>query len=334
MIMTHMLVTGGCGFIGRHLVRRLLAEGRHVTVLDDFSTGLPNLLPDHPGLSLVQGCATDGAAVRAAARDARVIFHLASVVGQINVCRAPDWTVRVSTESVRQLNLWAPDALLVLFSSSAVYGLTSDGFCSEDDPPDEPGILAYDGGSEGYAFGKFRSEQIGAERAPGTLLAVRPFNVVGPGQRGTYGMVVPRFVRSALAGEPVTLYGDGEQTRSFGGVETFVDHLLRLVETWGAGGRDITTFNIGNRTETTINALVDTVERVLNLRVDRRYVPYSHVYPGKSDVRRRRPLLERIEALLGPLRWPVLGDTIARVAASLDADAKAGTDPRLLLRAE
>jgi UDP-glucose 4-epimerase len=317
MDMGRVLVTGGCGFIGRHLVRRLLAEGHSVTILDDFSTGLPDLLPDHPNLRLVRGCATDGAAIRAVSRDAGLIFHLAAVVGQVNVCRAPDWTARVSVESVRQLNLWAPDALLVLFSSSAVYGLTGDTVCSEDDPPNETGVLAYDGGGQGYAFGKFRSEQVAAGRAPGTLLAIRPFNVIGAGQRGSYGMVVPRFVRNALTGEPATIYGEGEQSRSFGDVETFIAHLLRLLEVWQAGDRNAITFNIGNRTETTINALVETIERVLNISMARRYLPYDHVYPGKRDVQRRRPSLDRIEALLGPLNWPPLDDTITRVAASL-----------------
>jgi UDP-glucose 4-epimerase len=314
MAMTEeVLVTGGCGFIGRHLVRRLLAEGRRVTILDDFSTGLPHLLPADPLLSIRRGCVTDAEAVGAAARGVTTIYHLAAVVGQVNVSRAPGWAMRVSTESMLHLNRCAPDALLVLFSSSAVYGLAGNGLCREDQPPDEAGVLAYDGGTPGYAFGKYRSETLAAERASGRWLAVRPFNVIGPGQRGNYGMVVPRFLRCALEGEPVTVYGDGTQSRSFGDVDAFVGHLLRLVRAWRVGQRRPAVFNIGSRAETSIDALAATIERVLGRSVVRRYRPYHEVYPGKRDVLRRRPSLERIEAMLGPLDWPPLERVIERM---------------------
>ena len=314
----NVLVTGGCGFIGRHLVNRLLAEGRQVTVLDDCSTGLPDLLPDHPRLTLMRGCVTDPAAVRAAVRGADTIYHLAAVVGQENVSRAPDRTMFVSTESMRQLNRFAPDALLILFSSSAVYGLAGDAPCREDEPADEAGLLAHDGGTPGYACAKYRSEMLAAERAPGTWLAVRPFNVIGPGQRGNYGMVVPRVLQSALAGAPVTIYGDGLQRRSFGDVETFVGHLLRLVEIWSTGARKPAVFNLGNREEVSIEGLVATIERILGRPVECRHVRYNEVYPGRSDALRRRPSLDRIEAMVGPLDWPPLEQVIRRMIDERD----------------
>jgi UDP-glucose 4-epimerase len=320
MAMTTVLVTGGCGFIGRPLVRRLLDQGCRVTVLDDFSTGLPDCLPAHANLRVLRGCVTDPDAIREAARGAVQIFHLASVVGQLNVWRAPDWTVRVSMDSVRHLNRYAPEALLVLFSSSAVYGLAGDELCREDVVPDEAGLLAHDGGSPGYAFGKYRSEQLAAGRAPGSWLTVRPFNVIGPGQRGTYGMVVPRLLRSALAGDPVTIYGDGTQRRSFGDVETFAGHLLQLVEAWRAERQPPTLFNIGNRTEFSIEELVAVIERVVSRPLTRRYVPYDQVYPGRSDVLRRRPSLDRIEALLGNLDWPPLEQVIAGMVDESERD--------------
>lgn len=312
-------VTGGCGFIGSQLVPRLLADGCSVVVLDDFSSGHPDRLPAHPHLKIIRGCVTDAQSMQRALEGADRIFHLASLVGQVNVSRLPDWTVRVSTESVRHINRLAPEALLVLASSSAVYGMGGDMPCREDEDVTEQMADAYDGGVRSYAFGKWQSERIAEERAPGTWLIVRPFNVIGPGQLGAYGMVVPRFVRGALLGEALTIYGTGAQTRSFSDVHAFVDHLLGLVDAWSNGARAETVFNIGSRAETSIRDLAETIDRVLGTATSRRYVPYHEVYPGKQDVQRRRPSLERTEALLGPLACPALESTIEKVAADLSA---------------
>jgi UDP-glucose 4-epimerase len=314
-------VTGGCGFIGQHLVRELLARGEMVRVLDDFSTGRPGNLPHHRNLSIVEGCVTDRAAVREGVRGAERIFHLASVVGQLNVVRRPGWSATVSRESMMNLNAVAPDVPLILFSSSAVYGLTSDGPCREDDLVGGHLAKLYDGGGEGYAFGKWSSERLAEERAPGTWLTIRPFNVVGPGQVGDYGMVMPRFIRAALEQDRLTIYGTGLQTRSFGDVHAFVRHLLALDAAWAKGRSGHQVYNIGTSVETSIVALADTIDRVLNTATRRCHMNFDDAYPGKQDVLRRRPDLRRIQDLLGPLEWPSLDSTIRSIATALRHEA-------------
>jgi UDP-glucose 4-epimerase len=321
--MMNVAVTGGCGFIGSHLVRRLLAKGCRVSVLDDFSTGNPAALEAHPHLVVHRGCVTDAEAMGRALKGAERIFHFAAVVGQVNVCRVPGWTVRVSTESVRHINLLAPNSFLILASSSAVYGMTGEAVCREDAPVTREMVLDYDGGAEGYAYGKWQAERLATTRASGTALVVRPFNVIGPGQVGTYGMVVPRLVRSTLRGEPATIYGTGAQTRSFGDVHAFVDHLLALASAWRACSRPHLVYNIGNTLETSIDQLADSIGRVLGTTTPRRYIPYHRVYPGKRDVLRRRPSLDRTESLLGPLAWPPLEATIAEIAAVTSLESRA-----------
>jgi UDP-glucose 4-epimerase len=316
-----ILVTGGAGFIGRHLVRRLLEGGEAVTVLDDCSTGDPAKLPDDPRLNFIRGCVTDRQAVADALGDNDLVYHLASIVGQVNVCNDPAKALRVSRVSMELLNELAGDRPLVMFSSSAVYGLTGTGAVDEEEA-DSDRALAYDGGVPGYAYGKIVSEALAAERRADTALVVRPFNVVGPGQVGTYGMVVPRFVEAALAGTPLTIYDDGEQKRSFGDVRAFVGHLLALVAAWRDGRATHGTYNIGTPVETRINGLADAVDRVLETKTERRYVPYDDAYPGKQDVLARRPGLERLHSVLGELDWPSLDVSIASVADSMRGAAE------------
>lgn len=312
-----ILVTGGAGFIGHHLVRRLLAAEHQVCVLDDFSSGSRANLPRHPALEVIQGCVTDRAILGHVARGSDRIFHLASVVGQLSVVRQPEWAVEVSRGSLQNFNEVAPETPLILFSSSAVYGLTGDEPCHEESRVDDDTARAYDGGGMGYGYGKWVSEKLAARRAAGTWLVVRPFNVIGPGQVGTYGMVVPRLVRAALAGEPYTIYGSGDQSRSFCDVQAFVDHLLALATAWTSGRAAHHTYNLGSGTETSITELADTIDSVLQVANMRCYVPFSEIYPGKQDVARRRPGLDRIHTLLGPLKWPPLEQTIAAIRDSI-----------------
>lgn len=326
-----VVVTGGGGFIGQHLVQELLAREARVRVLDDFSCGRRLTLSD-PKLTVVEGCVTDAECVREICRGASKIFHLAAVVGQKEVTRRPDWAATVGEQSMRNLNAAAPDVPTIIFSSSAVYGMTREVACAEDDVLSSQGAIAYDGGRQGYAYGKWIAEKIAEERQPGSWLTVRPFNVIGPGQVGTYGMVVPRFVRAGLGGEALTIYGTGQQTRSFGDVRVFVPQVLALEQAWARKEAVDHVYNIGANAETSINELADTVGRVLGREIIRRYVPYEAVYPGKQDVERRRPDLRRIGAVLGSPAWPQLDESVRAVAEALAGGhvlpAAAGTPTR------
>lgn len=146
------------------------------------------------------------------------------------------------------------------------------------------------------------------------------FNVIGPGQVGTYGMVVPRFVRAALTGQPYIIYGSGEQLRSFCDVRAFVNHLLALDAAWAAGRTAHNIYNIGTATETSVAGLADTIDGALGVTNARRHIPFAEVYPGKQDVARRRPGLDRIHALLGSLAWPSLTESVLAVADSIRAE--------------
>ena len=219
-----VLVTGGAGFIGHHLVRALLEAGHAVRVLDDLSTGTRANLPQHPNLDFQPGSILDREAVATAARGAGSIVHLAGLVGMRLVTRRPALAYRTTVEGTRNL-LRATRAPIALLSSSAVYGIEAETDTQESLPIHRSAPLAYDGGRPGYATGKWQMERMAqdAARDGRNILVVRPFNVVGHGQRSDSGMVLPRFIELARRGEPLTVYGDGMQTRCFTEVGVFAD---------------------------------------------------------------------------------------------------------------
>ncbi|HYE76976.1 MAG TPA: NAD-dependent epimerase/dehydratase family protein [bacterium] len=308
-----VLVTGGCGFLGHHLVRRLLDEGHEVAILDDLSTGtLANVPTDDERLHVVEGSVLDPAAVRRAAEDAAAVFHLAGVVGMRLAVGDRDRAYNIAVDGTRNVLEATGNTPVVLYSSSAVYGLTSRVAVSEDQTPGESGVLAYDGGYRGYATGKWELEKLGQAAATTgrPVLIVRPFNAVGEGQTGTYGMVVPSFIRMARSGEPLTVYDDGEQSRTFSEVRTFVDALMRLVvlpEAW-AFPRNV--FNIGTSESTTIGELAQIVLEETDSESVVHYIPYGEIFPGKQDVRARVPDTTRLERLIGPVEWPTIREVV------------------------
>lgn len=313
----HALVTGGCGFIGHHLVARLLGHGASVTVLDDLSTGRRENLPEHRDLEWIEGSVLEPVAVERASRGAEVIFHLASMVGMRRVVSAPRESFRISTEGTRNLLAASGTTPVVALSSSSVYGLQSHGRVAERDVEHGEPALTYDGGEPGYATGKWKMEKrVLAARDDRPVLVLRPFNVIGEGQSGSYGMVVPRFLAQARAGEPLSIYGDGSQQRTFCCVHGFVDRLLSLAGLPAAWRAAHPVFNVGCDQPTAIGDLARIVLEETGSSSTVRRVRYDEVYPGRRDVQSRSPSLERIDRLLGPRPWPGIRTVIRRLVAA------------------
>ncbi|MFN4113031.1 MAG: NAD-dependent epimerase/dehydratase family protein [Sphingomonadaceae bacterium] len=306
-----VLVTGGCGFLGSVLVSRLVKKHHNVTVLDDLSAGDARNVPSD--VKLLVGCATDRAAMREAVAGADIIFHLASVVGQLRVHQDPAWAIHVSEASTEIILEEAPGVPLILFSSSAVYGLETSGLCSESLDISQDTAVAYDGQMPGYAAGKWRAERIAqhAQRSP--VLTLRPFNAIGPGQLGSYGMVLPRFIDWVRKGEPLRIYGDGLQARCFSASWVMIDSILKLVDSWLAGETEHSVFNVGSNVETTILELAEAVERICGGVTSRQFVPFDDVYPGKLDVLRRVPCTKRLEEAVGRIDWPSVDEIVLQI---------------------
>lgn len=303
------LVTGGCGFIGRALVRRLAAGGARVIVLDDLSSGSRELLPAAAGIELVVGSVTDAALVQRLGERADAAFHLAGVVGMRLARAEAAKAYLVATRGIETLMQAMGDRPLVAFSSSAVYGIDRADAVSEDDRLQSADALAYDGGRTGYAAGKLDMEQRAAARAA-PVLVLRPFNVVGPQQSGCYGMVLPTFIERAAADADLEVHGDGLQLRCFSGVDVAVDCVLRLFQLFRAGRLQHRVFNLGCTRPTTILELARLVRQAAGSASRIRHVPYEQVFPGARDCRIRIPDPSRIEAALGPIRWPGIADIV------------------------
>jgi UDP-glucose 4-epimerase len=295
------LVTGGAGFIGRHLTRRLLADGHRVTVLDDFSTGSRSGGDElrARGAEVVDGSVLDAALVDRLVAAADTVFHLAAVVGVRLVVRSPLACLRTNIHGTEQVlaAALAHGARVLLASTSEVYGRNDRVPLAEDadrvlGPPQT--------GRWSYAEAKAVDEALAAAYHRECRLwtvACRLFNVIGPGQTGRYGMVLPRFVDQALRGEPLTVYGDGGQTRSFCYVGDAVTGLIALAECTAAQGKAV---NIGRPQEVSI---VDLARRVLAATGSPsvlRFVPYHEVYgPDFEDPPRRQPDISLARRLIG-----------------------------------
>jgi len=310
-----VLVTGGCGFIGAHLVTHLVARGDHVVVLDDLSVGTRESLPVHDRLRVDIGSVEDARAVRAAGRDCDLVIHLAGIVGMELVAQKSECAYRVAVDGTECV-LAETTAPAILVSSSCIYGTA--GVCRESDPIEREEALAADGGSRGYASGKWELEaKARAARAAGrAVLVVRPFNVVGPGQTHRYGMVLPRFIRSALREEPLVIYDDGRQTRAFSFVEDFVHVLAKLATMPDAWSRCDNLINLGNPSATSILDLARTVLEATKSSSRLEHRPYHDVFPGRVDVTHRIPDTARTDQLLGPFAWTNLQEIVRATVAS------------------
>jgi UDP-glucose 4-epimerase len=296
------LVTGGAGFIGSHLVERLLARGDRVVVLDDLSTGrLANLaaVAGHPDLEVVIGSVEDRTLVARAARGVDRIHHLAARVGVELVVGEPVASIRTIVDGTQAvLEAARVDRIpVVLASSSEVYG-DSAPVPLRESVPVVPGRTDEPRG--GYACAKALSEWFGfafmAEHGVPVSVA-RLFNTVGPRQTGRYGMVLPRFCEQARRGAPMTVHGDGAQTRCFAHVADVVDALIALGEQERAVGRVV---NVGSDTETSILELAVLVRDLADSRSPIECRPMAELAPARvRDTRRRVPDLALLRALVG-----------------------------------
>ncbi len=297
-----VLITGGAGFIGSHLAERLLARGDRVLVLDDLSTGsMDNLtaLEGKPGFEYRIGSALDYPLVSECVDRCDVTVHLAAAVGVRLIVERPVHTIETNvgaTETV--LKAAAKKQKLVLVAStSEVYGKSTKLPFNEDDDL-QLGPTSHSRWA--YACSKALDEWLGLayyrEKGVPVILA-RFFNTVGPRQTGRYGMVLPNFAAQALAGEPITVFGNGKQARCFGHVQDAVESILRLLATPAAVGQ---VFNIGNDEEVTIYGLAEQVRAAAGSRSEIVLVPYSEAYPeGFEDMHRRVPDVSKLERVIG-----------------------------------
>lgn len=323
-----ILVTGGAGFLGRTLVAQLIARGACVRILDDLSAS-GGIYP--PGVAdesiILRGSVMEKGAVRDAAGGVDLIVHLASIVGMRKVHTDPERAFQVSDQGTATLLAETGDTPVVLVSSSCVYGLRETASVSA--AVTERACLAYDGGRRGYACGKLRLEQRGAgARSRGRrVLTVRPFNVVGPGQDPDQGMVVPTFVRSALRGEALRVFGDGTQSRSFSDIDYFAERLLALISTPSAWMMPNAIFNIGSGETTSITELAKLILQATGSDSQIQYVPFEKIYPGRQDVQHRKPDESALTQLIGPSFWPSI-QAIAEKVIIRDSNRLSATKER------
>lgn len=295
------LVTGGAGFIGSHLVERLLKDGHNVTVLDDLSTGsIHNIehLNTHPKFRCTVDTVLNRPRLDQLVVDSDAVFHLAAAVGVKLIVENPVRTIETNvrgTEAVLECSNTRRKRVL-LASTSEVYGKAEKiPFCEDDDMVLGPTVKA----RWSYACSKAIDEFLALAYWKETKLPVviaRLFNTVGPRQTGRYGMVIPRFVEQALRGQPITVYADGNQSRTFSHVADVVHALAQLIEHTGAVGQ---VFNVGGEEEVTIRALAEIIKEETSSASEIQYVPYEEAYEeGFEDMSRRVPDLRKIRRII------------------------------------
>lgn len=314
------LVTGGAGFIGSHLTEWLIHRGHEVLILDDFSTGSnENIadLEDSHQLQVICADVTEEKITRECVARVDRVFHLASAVGVRLIIDQPVKTIKTIVEGTSVvLSACARYRRPILVTStSEVYGKSNKTpFSETDDSVIGPPTFR----RWSYAAAKSLDEfmtlaHVHQSGLPATL--VRLFNTVGPRQTGQYGMVIPRFVKQALLGEPIVVYGDGRQTRCFCHVRDAVWALGQLMETPEARGE---LFNVGSDHEISINQLAETILRVTGSKSEIHHISYAEAYEsGFEDMARRVPNLAKIRELIGYRPRHALEDTLRDVVAAL-----------------
>ena len=297
-----VLITGGAGFIGSHLSDAYIARGDEVFVIDDLSTGsIDNIahLKKHPRFHYTIDSVHNQPVLAELIDECDVVFHLAAAVGVKLIVESPVRTIETNVRGTEVVLAQAnkKKKRVLVASTSEVYGL------SQEVPFHEDGNLVMGATTKGrwsYACSKAIDEFLALaywrEKKLPTVI-VRLFNTVGPRQTGRYGMVIPTFVRQALAGRPITVYGTGEQTRCFGYVGDVVGALVSLMEKEEATGQ---VFNVGSNEEVSIMELAERVKELTASDSEIVTVPYDEAYEeGFEDMPRRVPDISKVSALTG-----------------------------------
>ncbi|MBM3321181.1 MAG: GDP-mannose 4,6-dehydratase [Candidatus Eisenbacteria bacterium] len=296
------LITGGAGFIGSHLAERLLADGEEVTIIDDLSTGsFENIahLEQHPNFRYIIDTILNEQVMGDLIDESDTVYHLAAAVGVAyvieNILKSIQINIRGTEIVFEQANRGKKK--VILFSTSEIYGKSNSLPFREDQDRlmGSPTVNRWS-----YAATKVVDEILALayhreKKVP--VVVVRCFNTCGPRQTGQYGMVLPRFVKQALLGVPITVYGDGKQSRCFSSVQDVVEGVVRLARSEKAVGR---IFNIGSDHEITIEDLAARVRELAGSSSPIEYVPYERAYEqGFEDMQRRVPDLTRIHEAVG-----------------------------------
>jgi nucleoside-diphosphate-sugar epimerase len=317
------LITGGAGFIGSHLADRLLEDGHEVMVLDNLSTGsIDNIahLKGRTGFGYTIDSVTNEPLLAELIDGSDVVFHLAAAVGVKLIVEQPVHTIETNVHGTEVVLKHAnkKKKLVFIASTSEVYGKSTDvPFREAADVvmgPTTKHRWAYACSKlidEFLALAYWKEKQL-------PVVIVRLFNTVGPRQTGRYGMVLPTFVRQALAGQPITVFGDGTQSRSFTYVGDVVEALVRLAHERRAVGE---VFNIGNMGEVTISDLAERVKRMTESCSSIQYVPYDQAYEtGFEDMPRRVPDITKIRDFVGYEPKVKLDDIIRSVIEHMRAN--------------
>jgi len=297
-----ILISGGAGFIGSHLAEKLLKDNKEVFVVDNLSTGrLENIehLKNNKNFHFIEGSVLDEDLMKELIEKVDQVYHLAAAVGVKKILKEPldclltnvNGTEIILKEAAKR------NTKVLLASSSEVYGKGDKVPFKEEDDRIYGSVY---NNRWIYAFSKGIDEFLGLaywKEKNLSVIVVRFFNVIGPRQIGRYGMVVPTFVKQALKNEPITVYGDGEQTRSFADIEDIINALIKLMTVKQAEGQVL---NLGADREISINNLAEKIKELTNSSSEIVHIPYNQAYlEGFEDLARRVPDISKIKTMIG-----------------------------------
>jgi UDP-glucose 4-epimerase len=300
-----VLITGGAGFIGSHLADHYVAAGDDVVVLDNFSTGSASNISHLDGkITIIEGDIRNTELVSSLIKDADLVLHMAAALGVNTILESPmeSMSTNITGSEVVLLAATHHKKRIIIASTSEIYGKNPKQPLSETDDrvvgaPQKIRWTYSDAKAieEAMAFALHQENKL-------AVTTLRLFNTVGPRQTGRYGMVLPRFVQAALKNEPLTIYGDGNQSRVFCHVDDAVQAIATIAKTQSTIG-DV--YNVGGTEEVTIKELADKVVKLTGSTSEITYTPYSQAYPaGFEDIQRRVPDISKIKAAIGwsPMR--------------------------------